>query len=47
MESKAKAVGHPIHPMLIVFPLGLFTTSVVCDILYLIRSAEALPGVAC
>ena len=22
MESKAKILGHPIHPILIVFPLG-------------------------
>ena len=32
MESKAKVVGHPIHPMLIVFPLGLFATSLFFDI---------------
>jgi uncharacterized membrane protein len=36
MESRAKALGHPIHPMLIVFPLGLLSTAVVFDILYLI-----------
>lgn len=36
MESKAKALGHPIHPMLIVLPLGLFVTAVVFDIIYLI-----------
>ncbi|MEU5940222.1 DUF2231 domain-containing protein [Micromonospora sp. NPDC047548] len=36
MESRAKAMGHGIHPMLIVFPLGLFATSVIFDILYLI-----------
>jgi uncharacterized membrane protein len=40
MESKAKAFGHPIHPMLIVFPLGLFITAVVCDILYLITKVQ-------
>ena len=28
MESKAKVLGHPIHPMLIVFPLGLLATAV-------------------
>src|SRR3954454_8899038 len=32
MESKAKLLGHPIHPMLIVFPLGLLATAVVFDI---------------
>jgi uncharacterized membrane protein len=36
MESKAKAFGHPIHPMLIVFPLGLFITAVVFDVIYLV-----------
>jgi uncharacterized membrane protein len=32
MESRAKLFGHPIHPMLIVFPLGLLTTAVAFDI---------------
>ena len=32
MESKAKLLGHPIHPMLIVFPLGLLITVVAFDI---------------
>lgn len=35
MESRAKLLGHPVHPMLIVFPLGLFATSVAFDIAYL------------
>ena len=35
MESKAKLLGHPIHPMLIVLPLGLFIGAVVFDALYL------------
>ncbi|MCC6728260.1 MAG: DUF2231 domain-containing protein [Chthonomonadales bacterium] len=35
MESRAKLVGHGIHPMLIVFPLGLLSISVVWDIVYL------------
>jgi uncharacterized membrane protein len=36
MESRVKLFGHPVHPMLIVFPLGLLATAVVFDILYLI-----------
>lgn len=36
MESKAKFAGHPIHPMLVVFPLGLLSTAVIFDIIYLI-----------
>lgn len=36
MESKTKFMGHPVHPMLIVFPLGLLIASVVFDIAYFI-----------
>lgn len=36
MESKVKLLGHPIHPMLIVFPLGLLATGVIFDVLHLI-----------
>src|ERR1051325_11113346 len=32
MESRAKLLGHPVHPMLIVFPLGLLATAVAFDI---------------
>jgi len=33
MRSHAELAGHPIHPMLIVFPLGLLATSVIFDLL--------------
>jgi uncharacterized membrane protein len=33
MESKIKVLGHPIHPLLIPFPLGLLGTAVVFDVL--------------
>jgi uncharacterized membrane protein len=42
MESKAKILGHPIHPILIVFPLGLLATSVIFDIIYLITNDAEL-----
>ena len=35
MESKAKAFGHPIHQMLVVFPLGLLATAVIFDLITL------------
>jgi uncharacterized membrane protein len=35
MESKAKAFGHPVHPMLVVFPLGLLATSFFFDLIRL------------
>ena len=36
MESKVKFAGHPVHPMLVVFPLGLLTTAVLFDVIFLI-----------
>ena len=36
MQSSAKALGHPIHQQLVVFPLGLLATAVVFDVLRLI-----------
>jgi uncharacterized membrane protein len=35
MEARAKLFGHPIHQMLIVFPLGVLGGSLVFDIIYL------------
>ena len=32
MESRAKLFGHPMHPMLITFPLGLLPTAVIFDV---------------
>ncbi len=40
MESKVKLAGHPVHPMLIVFPLGLLSTAVIFDILYVVTGNE-------
>ncbi len=36
MESRAKLAGHAAHPILIVFPLGLLSTSVLFDVVYLL-----------
>ncbi len=33
MESRAKLLGHPIHQMLIPFPVGLFVMAVIFDII--------------
>jgi uncharacterized membrane protein len=46
MESRAKLLGHPIHPMLIVLPLGLFIAAVVFDGLYLWRGSPAFATAA-
>jgi uncharacterized membrane protein len=42
MESRAKLAGHPIHPMLIVLPLGLFIAAVVFDAVSVWGSAPGL-----
>jgi uncharacterized membrane protein len=36
MMAKARLFGHPIHQMLIVFPLGLLATAIVFDLIRLI-----------
>ena len=38
MESRVKLLGHPVHPMLIVFPLGLLATAVAFDIVALAQN---------
>jgi uncharacterized membrane protein len=46
MESKAKALGHPIHQMLIPFPFGLLATAVIFDIVYLVWGNPQMAAVA-
>lgn len=41
MASKASIAGHPIHPMLVPFPLALWTTSFATDVLfYFVRNSS-------
>ena len=35
MESRARIFGHAIHPILIVYPLGLLSAAVIFDVIYL------------
>ena len=41
LESRAKVLGHSVHQMLIVFPLGLLATATVFDVLYWITERGA------
>lgn len=34
MNSHVKLLGHPLHPMLVVYPLGLFSTAVILDLIF-------------
>jgi uncharacterized membrane protein len=46
MQSKAKFLGHSVHQMLIVFPLGLLATAVVFDVVYLVGENPVMSAVA-
>lgn len=46
MESRAKFLGHSLHQMLIVFPLGLLVTSVLFDVAGALSSSAEMYRVA-
>jgi uncharacterized membrane protein len=46
MRAKARLFGHPIHQMLIVFPLGLLATSLVFDIVHLATGNPYWAGIS-
>jgi uncharacterized membrane protein len=46
MASGAKSLGHPIHPTLVVFPLGLFSTAAIFDIIRMFTGNSTLSQVS-
>ena len=42
MESRIKLFGHAVHPILVVFPLGLLATAVIFDVIYLATDNPAM-----
>lgn len=46
MESRAKLLGHSVHQILIVFPLGLLATAVVFDAIFLGTDRDVFATVA-
>lgn len=46
MKAKATLLGHPIHPMLIVFPLGLLPLAVIFDITYWVTANPRWPEIS-
>jgi uncharacterized membrane protein len=41
MASPASIAGHPVHPMIIPFPIALWVFSLVADLIYLWRGNQA------
>ncbi|WP_280156281.1 DUF2231 domain-containing protein [Piscinibacter sp. XHJ-5] len=46
MQSKARFLGHSVHQMLIVFPLGLLATAVMFDIAFLVTDRPEMAAVS-
>ncbi|MCW7537226.1 DUF2231 domain-containing protein [Aquabacterium sp. A7-Y] len=46
MESRAKLLGHPVHQVLVVFPLGLLSTAVIFDLIFLANNDPMMSAVA-
>ena len=46
MESRAKLFGHAVHPLLIVFPLGLLASAVVFDIVRILSGSPSFAVVS-
>jgi uncharacterized membrane protein len=42
MQPRARILGHPVHQILIVFPLGLLATSFFFDLAWLAKGSEQL-----
>lgn len=40
MEKRASVAGHPIHPMLVPLPIGLWVFSLVCDIVFFAKGTD-------
>lgn len=42
MASRASIAGHPIHPMLVTLPIGLFLFSFICDLFFRFGSGASV-----
>jgi uncharacterized membrane protein len=46
MRTPARVAGHPIHPMVVVLPIGLWVFSFVCDLIFLATGSPEWKTVA-
>jgi uncharacterized membrane protein len=40
MKKRASVAGHPIHPMLVPLPIGLWVFSLVCDVIFFANGTD-------
>ena len=40
MSTPASIAKHPIHPMLVAFPIGLLGFSLICNLIYMLGSRQ-------
>lgn len=45
MQTRVRALGHPVHQMVIVFPLGLLVTGAIFDLIHLITDNDVFAQV--
>lgn len=43
MQGRATILGHPIHPILVSFPIAFFVGAFVCDIIYVLHPTPFWP----
>lgn len=46
MESRLRVLGHPLHPMLVMFPVALLATAVLFDVVDIVGGPDFLGEVA-
>jgi len=46
MRARVRLLGHPVHQMLVVFPLGLLATAVVFDLIHLATGSQVMAAVS-
>jgi uncharacterized membrane protein len=46
MHARARFLGHPVHQMLVVFPLGLLATAVIFDVIHLVGGSQTMAAVS-
>ena len=44
MSTRVSVAGHPVHPMLVPIPIGLWIFSLICDLVFIVDGRSSLGG---